>query len=255
MPRILTLTLVAVVATPVAAQSVNVDFGIDFGTPDFDYAAAGTAGHWNGVADPDALPLVGLFGLPTPVTVDASNEVFGFDDPATNGAEEQLLDDGLFGWGDIVTSIDFAGLADGSYELIVYAWAPTMPDDVTLIFFDDKPWDGTILGGPWPGGLVEGVTHATRVIEVSGGSASVAFVGGIFGASGFVNAIQLRPLEPLFDEADLDYDGIVGFEDLLLLLAHWTERACDGSAPCPDLDGDGRVGFGDLVQLLNAWTV
>ena len=48
---------------------------------------------------------------------------------------------------------------------------------------------------------------------------------------------------------DLDGDGTVGTNDLLLLLASW--GACGG---CPaDLDGDGTVGTGDLLVLLAAW--
>jgi len=54
---------------------------------------------------------------------------------------------------------------------------------------------------------------------------------------------------PVF--GDLDDDGIVGFQDLLALLAAW--GPCAG---CPaDLNGDGDVGFGDVLLLLAAWTV
>lgn len=52
------------------------------------------------------------------------------------------------------------------------------------------------------------------------------------------------------DPADLNGDGIVGFDDLLILLGDW--GPCAG---CPaDLDGNGDVGFTDMVQLLGAWT-
>ncbi|MFK7959014.1 MAG: hypothetical protein AB8G96_00680 [Phycisphaerales bacterium] len=52
---------------------------------------------------------------------------------------------------------------------------------------------------------------------------------------------------PIACAADLDFDGMVGFQDLLVILAAW-----DG--PCPgDLDGSGIVGFPDLVSLLAAW--
>ena len=48
---------------------------------------------------------------------------------------------------------------------------------------------------------------------------------------------------------DLDGDGIVGFTDLLQVLAAW--GPCLG---CPeDLDGNGVVGFNDLSDLLAAW--
>jgi hypothetical protein len=49
--------------------------------------------------------------------------------------------------------------------------------------------------------------------------------------------------------ADIDGDGVVGFSDLLLLLAAW--------GPCPDcpedIDGNGVVDFQDLLLLLASW--
>jgi hypothetical protein len=49
--------------------------------------------------------------------------------------------------------------------------------------------------------------------------------------------------------SDLDDDAIVGFADLVALLAEW--------GPCPgcdaDLDGGGSVGFADLLIMLTAW--
>ena len=49
--------------------------------------------------------------------------------------------------------------------------------------------------------------------------------------------------------ADLDCDGVVDFEDLVMLLAWW--GPCTS---CPaDLDVDGTVGFTDLLTLLAAW--
>jgi hypothetical protein len=48
---------------------------------------------------------------------------------------------------------------------------------------------------------------------------------------------------------DIDGTGMVGFDDLVLLLGNW--GPCAG---CPaDLDCDGSVGFDDLVLLLGNW--
>jgi hypothetical protein len=48
---------------------------------------------------------------------------------------------------------------------------------------------------------------------------------------------------------DLDGDGAVGFQDLLIMLSAW--GPCAG---CPaDLDGDDAVEFGDLLILLSSW--
>ena len=50
-------------------------------------------------------------------------------------------------------------------------------------------------------------------------------------------------------EGDVDGDGMVGFADVLAVLAAW--------GPCPDcpedLDDDDVVDFGDLLIVLAAW--
>jgi hypothetical protein len=58
---------------------------------------------------------------------------------------------------------------------------------------------------------------------------------------------------PILDcAADLDASGVVGFNDLLIMLAAW--GPCPPGAFCaPDLDFDGAVGFADLLVLLSAW--
>jgi hypothetical protein len=49
--------------------------------------------------------------------------------------------------------------------------------------------------------------------------------------------------------ADMNCDGIVQFDDLLIMLASW--RSPDLTRA--DLDGDGHVGLGDLQALLEHW--
>jgi hypothetical protein len=49
---------------------------------------------------------------------------------------------------------------------------------------------------------------------------------------------------------DVDGDGLIGFGDLVAVLAAW--GACPG---CPeDVDGDGNVGIADLLIVLSEWT-
>ncbi len=50
---------------------------------------------------------------------------------------------------------------------------------------------------------------------------------------------------------DADGDAAVNFEDLNLLLDHWSESTCNGQDG--DVDGSGFVDFADLNQLLDAW--
>jgi len=58
------------------------------------------------------------------------------------------------------------------------------------------------------------------------------------------------PLAP----GDLNGDGIIGFQDLLIILEAF--GACGSPpAPCPaDLDGDHQVDFGDILVVLNTWS-
>ena len=54
---------------------------------------------------------------------------------------------------------------------------------------------------------------------------------------------------PNFDPADINQDGVVDFQDLLLLLGEY------GAAGGPsDVNGDGTVDFQDLVALLAVWS-
>jgi hypothetical protein len=71
-------------------------------------------------------------------------------------------------------------------------------------------------------------------------------LGGQFTGSHF--QVDIVPPDP----ADLNGDGAVGFEDLLIILGGW--GPCPDPGDCPeDLDGDGSIGFGDLVLLLASW--
>ncbi len=57
-------------------------------------------------------------------------------------------------------------------------------------------------------------------------------------------SIALEPFEET--PGDLDGDGVVGVDDLLILLSQW--GACSGCSA--DFDGDGQVGVDDLLLLL-----
>lgn len=64
----------------------------------------------------------------------------------------------------------------------------------------------------------------------------------------YTNAIEFPVNDP-----DVDGDGTVGVQDLLLVLAAWGPCPPDPD-PCPaDLDGDGVVGVTDLLFVLGAW--
>ena len=91
---------------------------------------------------------------------------------------------------------------------------------------------------PVPASLDGGSLAAVRVVDEGVDGVQRVFVAAITVGSGG---------EP----ADLDGDGLVGFGDLLAVLASW--GPCE--EPCPDdLDCDGEVGFGDVLAVLAAWT-
>jgi subtilisin family serine protease len=60
----------------------------------------------------------------------------------------------------------------------------------------------------------------------------------------------LEQLQPPVPDADINGDGVIDGEDLLLLLSVW--GPCEGCAQ--DLDGDGVVEGSDLLEVLSQWT-
>ncbi|MHC5113845.1 MAG: hypothetical protein ACYTGP_05395, partial [Planctomycetota bacterium] len=105
---VLAVAASAAIVTSAHAQSINIDFGSDFGTPDPTYGAAGQVGVWNTITTPTPWvptthPLVGLDGRELQATVTImNNDDGGLNDSGTSGADEQLFDDGLWGLGDVV---------------------------------------------------------------------------------------------------------------------------------------------------------
>jgi hypothetical protein len=249
--RRLILLIIACGALPVSShgQSVNIDAGDLSGAPASDYGAAGLPGTWNVLTnDPgDPQPLVGLTGQHLAATVTRDfGYALAFDDPDTTGNDQALMDDGLGDVGDVQMTLWIDGLLDGTYEVIIYAWTPVRPDDSTLVMVNDDLFTGLISGGPWPGTLEEWVTHVIHEVEVTNGMLAINIVGGSWGASGFLNGVQLRRLTT----ADLDDDGMVGVDDFLAMLAGW--GPCPEPCP-PDLDDDGTVDITDVLILLGEW--
>jgi hypothetical protein len=97
---------------------------------------------------------------------------------------------------------------------------------------------------------------------------TAASINGVFGCVEFPNAVAgyfrvvygptsvklvVDVLPP--QEADLDFDGVVGASDLSVLLGSWGTAPCANEVCCPaDLDGDGIVGGADLGILLGSWS-
>jgi hypothetical protein len=109
-------------------------------------------------------------------------------------------------------------------------------------------WDSA--AGSWVGEDLEMEGYSTSAWATGTLPSGEGIVAGTVGYYGGTPADALlrrfgRPGGP----ADLDCDGIVGFQDLINLLASW--GPCSG---CPaDMDGDGAVGFADLLAMLVSW--
>lgn len=165
----------ALAATGIAsAQSYNLDFG---GTtaPGSGYgAAAGQSGQWQNINSLTANTPVGLTdigGNATAATLSATTSQFSFsfNNAGTTGDDENLLDD-QFDLGGVNTQNSFAvnGLANGVYNVYIYAWASD--SDLSRISVDLIGNGAQTSGGTYAG-LAAGVTHSvwTNVV-VSGGS-------------------------------------------------------------------------------------
>lgn len=169
------------IAGSATAQDFNIDCLNTFGNPSNTYgAAAAQAGFWSNVDCfggllPQALTDTG--GTLTTVTFDATDGFnFAFDNAATTGDDQALLDDAQCG--NVGTTWTIAGLAAGNYRVYSYAWAPDSP--TTFITNVDVVGGAAGVqpcgGAAWTGSHVDGVTYVDDVVTVTaGGSITVNF--------------------------------------------------------------------------------
>jgi len=179
------------------AQSFNIDIGANPTTAPLPTAAYGAAaaqpGTWNAKSAilATAQSLVDIAGAATSATITRSGAGaahFAFQNVGTLGDDQALMDDIQdIGAAPAVTTWTFNNLSAGSYTLYTYAWAP---DDGT--FVTTVTGSGTAVGGPWPGALTAGVTHAVDTFPSvpAAGSISVTLTS-TFGF-GSCNGFQLK---------------------------------------------------------------
>jgi hypothetical protein len=185
---------VSALAARAQAQSFNIDLGTQFGAPSASYgAAAGQAGFWNertGFEDETAT-LVDIQGHKTAVTLVPSLPFgqAGFDHPATSGDDQALMDD-YFDLHSVPATFEVRGLAAGTYAVYSYLWAPDEALYQTSLSVAGRP--ARLIGGAWPGGFREGVTHSRDVVHVGASETLVLSVFGI--PKGTFNGLQLVQL-------------------------------------------------------------
>jgi hypothetical protein len=181
-------TVVGMVMCGIAASAVAQDFNVDVGPvgslpPSSSYAGAGQSGLWNSVTAEHTPPFT-----PGPtaqdvklVDIDGNLTAVGFHqfggmnnylkvDPALAGEDATLLNDYLATHSlSLATCPYLNGLANGTYEVITYAWMPKSPVTLQRVNFDFHPGQ-TLVGGSWTGSHTEGVTYSRDIVEVTSGA-------------------------------------------------------------------------------------
>jgi hypothetical protein len=124
------------------------------------------------------------------------NGAFDFDNPATTGDDQNLMDDcqNVGSMAGATTTWTFTGLATGAYRLYTYAWSPNSPTAISTVsagtVSPDQP-----CGGPWPGTQQLDVTYTVHEFFITFGSPlSVTIT--VSGEAGNVNGFQLVLLPP-----------------------------------------------------------
>jgi len=195
-----------ILASPAAAQSLNVDIGLNtvFPVPISTYGgAAAQPGVWNDVSGTLAAPVIlnGLSGLPSGVSLSRTGASgnFAHDNPATTGEDDSLMDDcqDLGGAGSSSTWT-FTGLTNGQYQVFTYAWAPDDGTFRTNVSVAGSADPVQTLGGDWPGNHVLGTTYALHNVTVTSGTIVVTATTAddpVFGF-GSLNGIQIKGAPP-----------------------------------------------------------
>jgi len=173
-----------------AGQAFNIDFGDVQEVPADSYgAASGQTGVWNDVLL-GATALVDTSGAATAtsVTVVAAAGDGTYPGSATSDSERLLYDNFYVGGGDTWT-VDFDGLADGSYLVLLYAPSNTVVPSGDMLV-GGAPLDS--IPGAADGILSKGTSYTRVIVQVSGGTLAISGSGTTF--SGLAG-LQLVPRE------------------------------------------------------------
>ncbi len=181
------------------AQSLNVDVGSSNSSiPSAAYAAAASqAGVWTRVSAAATSPvaLKDLAGTTLSATLLPSGGLgdFGFNNAATTGDDQNLLDDAM----DInspplstgTATWTFSNLVNGTYSVYTYGWAP---DDVTYrtgVAVQGAVEGTQLVGGAWAGTHAQGLTYALHHVTIGNGTIVVNVQSSV--GLGCVNGFQL----------------------------------------------------------------
>lgn len=190
--------VVAMAGTAASASSlINIDFSTDFSSPAASYgAASGQVGFWNAIPAMSAgvpIALSDISGGVSGASISSTTAQFdfSFQNPATAGGDEQLMDDFLdLGGAGALDTFTVTGLAAGNYQVFVYAWGADNATFVTGASVNGSAQQTS--GGAWPGGFSAGVTHSVFNVTLTAGqplTINTATVSGF----GSLNGIQIIP--------------------------------------------------------------
>jgi hypothetical protein len=174
-------------------QGINTDIGTWNAAPGTSYpAASGQTGVWNHFVGTSPTSMLSLTGATTGVTLSASSTSgfgFGFNNTATTGDDEFLLDGGHDG----AATYTFSGIGEGVYDVYTYAWAPDSAAYLTSVSVTGSTDPPQNVGGAWPGSHVQGVTYAKHRVKVVGGD-SIVIVCTSFSGAVTENGFQIVPV-------------------------------------------------------------
>ena len=190
----------AVLAPLTWGQSFNIDVGdnlILFPVPQPSYsAAASQPGVWNSVKFPYNASLVALDGSPTSVTTTStsSSSYNYFPSSLTGDDYNYMVDIQNLPWLGGPWTWTISGLANGSYAIYTYAWAPENTGFLTRVdvLGSSNPFQD--VGGFWSGSPhVLGTTYALHNVTVTNGTLQLT-VDGLNSHDGSVNGFQIVQL-------------------------------------------------------------
>jgi hypothetical protein len=200
---------IAGLSATASAQSLNVDFNDPggFGTTcGPTYAAAGTAGTWNGIDPSLGVPhqLVDKAGVLIPgASLDVGFAMvfpFSFTNAAYAGDDANLMQDLVWSAGQLGGTMTVNGLANGNYTLLTYAMAPdSKVGGLTDVSSAQATTGAQQVGGfLWTGAHVLGASYSSHEVVVTNNTLDITAVFVAFGES--INGFQLEmdtvPVDP-----------------------------------------------------------
>jgi len=250
------LGVVIAAALPAAGQSFNIEWGSAGTVPPSSYAGVGLPGVWNNfesMAAGVSLPLVGLDGAPTIVTIrNIGFDVVEVGDLAgAAGGDADLLDDCFTSFNDPVDGCLFIdNVEPGEYLVIMYGIAP---DDDTLLSrlrIDQNPDPEEHVGGAWPGAHAEGVTHMAQYVTV-GPDRNLDVHSGLPGGNirSVLNGMQIVNLADLCAADLAEPFGQLDFSDVVAFLTAFGAQAPEADLAAPF----GQWDFSDVVAFLTSF--